>query len=56
MSDLEEVVCQFTGYKLVPPGDLLVNQAEHEPVHRAKVMQVAGVVEFFVEFDEEWDL
>ena len=56
ISDLEEIVRQFTRDKLVSPGDLLVNQAEHEPVHRTKVVQVAGVVEFFVEFDEERDL
>ena len=53
---LEQVVGQLVGDELVPPGQLLTGEAQQDPVDRPEVVEVAGVVHFFVELDVEGDL
>ena len=52
-TNLEEVVGELVGHVLVPPSDGVAAQAEHDPVHAAKVVHVRRVVELLVQLHEE---
>ena len=55
-TNLEEVVGELVGQVLVPAGDGVAAQAEHDPVHAAKVVHVGRVVELLVQLHEEGHL